>query len=62
MVRLFVSGLREDIKNSVLSHEPKNYDDALKWAHIHEHRIQAEKGPNRLAFAKRGASLLPSPN
>ncbi|KAH0730232.1 hypothetical protein KY289_001420 [Solanum tuberosum] len=62
MVRLFVSGLREDIKNSVLSHEPKTYDDTLKWAHIHERRIQAEKGTNRPAFANRGAPLLPSPN
>ncbi|KAH0715241.1 hypothetical protein KY284_008146 [Solanum tuberosum] len=62
MVRLFVSGLREDIKNSVFSHEPKTYDDTLKWVYIHERRIKAEKGTNRVAFANRGAPLLPSPN
>ncbi|KAK4709874.1 hypothetical protein R3W88_004387 [Solanum pinnatisectum] len=62
MIRLLVSGLREDIKNSILSHEPKTYDDTLKWAHIHERRIQAEKGTNRPAFANIGAPLLPSPN
>ncbi|XP_049358803.1 F-box protein CPR1-like [Solanum verrucosum] len=30
MLHLFISGLREDIKNSVLNHEPKTFDEALK--------------------------------
>lgn len=62
MLRLFISGLREDIKNSVLSHEPKTFDEALKQAHIQERRIQAEKGPIRPALANKGAPLLPNPN
>lgn len=62
MVRLFVSGLREDIKNSVLCHEPKTYDDTLKCAHIHERHIQAKKGTNQPAFANRATPLLPNSN
>lgn len=61
MVRLFISGLREDIKNSVLVHKPKSYEETLDLAHIHERRIQAEKGPIRPAFAKT-PPLLPTPN
>lgn len=45
MIRLSISGLREHIKNSILSHDPKTFDEALKKAHIQERRIQAEKGP-----------------
>lgn len=62
MLHLFISGLREDIKNSVLSHEPKTFDEALNQAHIQERRIQAEKGPVRPALANKGAPLLPNPN
>ncbi|XP_070026467.1 uncharacterized protein [Nicotiana sylvestris] len=61
MVRLFISGLREDIKNSVLVHRPKTYEETLDLAHIHEKRIQAEKGPIRPAFTKT-PPLLPTPN
>ncbi|XP_019237377.1 PREDICTED: uncharacterized protein LOC109217575 [Nicotiana attenuata] len=61
MVRIFISGLPEDIKNSVLVHRPKTYEETLDLAHIHEHRIQAEKGPARPAFA-RTTSILPTPN
>lgn len=61
MMKLFISG-REDIKNSVLSHEPKTIKEALTQAHIHERRIQLEKGPARPAFANKGTPLLPNPN
>lgn len=45
MVRIFIFGLREDIKNSVLVRRPKTYEETLDLAHIHERRIQAKKGP-----------------
>jgi len=61
MVRLFISELRDDIKNPVLVHKPKSYEETLNLAHIHEQQIQAEKGPVRLAFA-RSTPILPTPN
>lgn len=61
MVRLFIFGLREDIKNSILVHKPKINEETLDLAHTHARRIQAEKGPVRPAFAKT-PPLLPSPN
>lgn len=61
MVRLFISGLKEDIKHSVIAHEPKSYEEVLKQAHIQERRIQAEKGPIRPALANRGPPILPNP-
>lgn len=61
MVRLFCSGLKEDIKTSVLIHEPTTMDEALHMAHVHEKRIQLEKGPIKPAFAKT-QPLLPTPN
>lgn len=39
MVRLFISGLREDIKHSVLVHNPKSYEETFNLAYIHERRI-----------------------
>ncbi|KAH0653300.1 hypothetical protein KY289_030978 [Solanum tuberosum] len=62
MVRLFISGLREDIKGSVLAHGPKSFEEALDLAHIHEKRIQAEKGQVRPALANRIPPLLPNPS
>nr|XP_009797113.1 PREDICTED: uncharacterized protein LOC104243599 [Nicotiana sylvestris] len=62
LVRLFVSGLRTDIKSSVLAHRPTTYEDAVHLAHIHEKRILAEKGPPRPAFANRTPPLLPNPD
>ncbi|KAH0685569.1 hypothetical protein KY290_017057 [Solanum tuberosum] len=61
MVRLFISELRDDIKNPVLVHKPKSYEETLNLAHIHEQQIQAEKGPVRPTFAKT-TPLLPTPN
>lgn len=61
MVRLFISGLREDIKNSVLFHKPKTYEETLDLAHIHKKRIPAEKWSIRPAFTKT-PPLLPTPN
>lgn len=61
MVRLFISWLREDIKNSFLVHRLKSYEEKLNLAHIHERRIQAENGPVRPAFS-RSTPLLPTPN
>ncbi|XP_019255164.1 PREDICTED: uncharacterized protein LOC109233755 [Nicotiana attenuata] len=40
---------------------PKTYEETLDLAHIHERRIQDEKGPARPGFA-RTTSLLPTPN
>ena len=39
MLHYFISGLREDIKNSVLAHNTKTSDEALKQAYIQERRI-----------------------
>uniref|UniRef100_A0A3Q7ECL6 Uncharacterized protein n=1 Tax=Solanum lycopersicum TaxID=4081 RepID=A0A3Q7ECL6_SOLLC len=47
MLRLYISGLREDFKISTL---------------IQERRIYVEKGPIRPALANKGASLLPNQN
>uniref|UniRef100_A0A3Q7GIB8 Reverse transcriptase domain-containing protein n=1 Tax=Solanum lycopersicum TaxID=4081 RepID=A0A3Q7GIB8_SOLLC len=52
----------EDIKNSVLSEEPKTFDEAVEQVHIQERWIKAEKGPIRPALANKGAPLLPNPN
>ncbi|XP_019240631.1 PREDICTED: uncharacterized protein LOC109220626 [Nicotiana attenuata] len=62
LVCLFVSGLRTDIKSSILAHRPTTYEDVVHLAHIHEQRILAEKGPPRPAFANRTPPLLPNPH
>lgn len=62
MVRIFISRLREDIKNFVLVHRPKTYEETLDLSHIHERRIQSEKGPARLAFARKTPLLPTTPN
>lgn len=61
MLRLFISGLREDIKNSVLVHRPTTYEETLDLSHLHEKRNQAEKGITQPTFSKT-PPLLPTPN
>ncbi|KAH0696160.1 hypothetical protein KY285_012996 [Solanum tuberosum] len=60
MMKLFLSGLRLDIKTAVLVHKPKTFDDAISLAQIHEQRLNIEKGPMQPAFA-RSQPLLPTP-
>ncbi|KAD2269221.1 hypothetical protein E3N88_41524 [Mikania micrantha] len=47
MVSCFVSGLRSDIKQSVVIHQPTTVDEAMKYAQLHETRLQLEKGVGR---------------
>lgn len=35
MVRIFISGLMDDIKKHVLSDGPKNFEEAVSLANIH---------------------------
>ncbi|XP_070037045.1 uncharacterized protein [Nicotiana tomentosiformis] len=51
MLKLFVSGLRSDIKTSVLVHKPKTLDGAISLAQAHEQRLQIERGPMQPAFS-----------
>ncbi|KAM3236825.1 hypothetical protein P3L10_011854 [Capsicum annuum] len=60
MVKLFVSGLRLDIKTNVLVHKPSTLDEAISLAHTHEQRLNLEKGLMQPAFA-RTQPLLPNP-
>ncbi|XP_047258257.1 uncharacterized protein LOC124890465, partial [Capsicum annuum] len=60
MVKLFVSGLRLDIKTNVLVHKPSTLDEAISLAHTHEQRLNLEKGAMQPAFA-RTQPLLPNP-
>ncbi|KAH0725254.1 hypothetical protein KY284_001119 [Solanum tuberosum] len=45
MLRLFISGLREDIKNSILSHEPKTFDEALSRLIYKSDKSRLRKDP-----------------
>ncbi|KAF3626820.1 hypothetical protein FXO37_30196 [Capsicum annuum] len=60
MVKLFISGLRLDIKTNVLVHKPGTLDEAISLAHTHEQRLNLEKGPMQPACA-RTQPLLPNP-
>ncbi|KAD4888370.1 hypothetical protein E3N88_20443 [Mikania micrantha] len=43
LVSCFVSGLRADIKQSMVIHQPTTVDEAMKYAQLHETRFQLEK-------------------
>ncbi|KAL4284928.1 hypothetical protein GQ457_16G014540 [Hibiscus cannabinus] len=60
LVRYFVSGLRGDIKQSVLIHKPATLDDAMDLAQLHEQRILLEKGVGHVSLGG-GKPLLPTP-
>lgn len=63
LVQCFISGLRSDIKHSVLIHRPTTLDDAMQLAQLYERRIILEKSPARpvptLGTTK---PLLPTPS
>ncbi|KAH0744838.1 hypothetical protein KY290_032831 [Solanum tuberosum] len=60
MVKLFLSGLRQDIKTNVLVHKPTFLDEAILLAQTHEQRLQLERGPMTPALTKT-QPLLPTP-
>jgi hypothetical protein len=60
LVRCFISGLRADIKQSVLIHKPTTLDAAMDLAQAHESLIQLERGMGRLSLGS-GKPLLPTP-
>ncbi|KAD3066393.1 hypothetical protein E3N88_34273 [Mikania micrantha] len=60
LIRCFISGLRQDLKQSVLIHKPKTLDEAMDLAQLHETRVQFEKGMGRLSLGST-KPLLPTP-
>ncbi|KAD5803510.1 hypothetical protein E3N88_14870 [Mikania micrantha] len=60
LIRCFISGLRQDLKQSVLIHKPKTLDEAMDLAQLHETRVQFEKGMGRVSFGST-KPLLPTP-
>ncbi|KAM0019501.1 putative nucleotidyltransferase, Ribonuclease H [Helianthus debilis subsp. tardiflorus] len=70
LVSCFISGLRADIKQSVIIHQPGSLAAAMDLAQMHENRINLEKGMGRvylgnskpiLATPKTPPLSLPSP-
>ncbi|XP_022007185.1 uncharacterized protein LOC110906345 [Helianthus annuus] len=60
LVSCFISGLRPDIKQSVLVHKPQTLDDAMEYALKHEQRLLLEKGVGRVSLGS-SKGLLPTP-
>ncbi|KAF5775135.1 putative nucleotidyltransferase, Ribonuclease H [Helianthus annuus] len=60
LVSCFISGLRGDIKQSVVVHNPQTLDDAAELAQKHEQRILLEKGLGRVSLGS-SKGLLPTP-
>ncbi|KAJ0430223.1 putative nucleotidyltransferase, Ribonuclease H [Helianthus annuus] len=60
LVSCFISGLRADIKQSVLIHRPATLEDAMDLAQLHERRISLEKGVGR-PYLGSGKGILPTP-
>ncbi|KAD6454212.1 hypothetical protein E3N88_08918 [Mikania micrantha] len=60
LINCWISGLRSDIKQSVICHQPTTLEDAMDKAQLHERRIQFERG---LGWIILGSSkpLLPTP-
>ncbi|KAJ0810360.1 putative nucleotidyltransferase, Ribonuclease H [Helianthus annuus] len=61
LIQCFISGLRADIKHSVLVHKPQSLEDAMTLAQNHEQRILLEKGLGRLSIGS-SKPILPTPN
>lgn len=54
LISCWISGLRPDIKQSVICHQPTTLEDAMDKAQLHEHRIQVERGTGRGTSIKWG--------
>ncbi|KAD4586071.1 hypothetical protein E3N88_23672 [Mikania micrantha] len=60
LISCWISGLRSDIKQSVICHQPKTLEDAMDKAQLHEHRIQFERGLGRVTLGS-SKPILPTP-
>ncbi|KAJ0614111.1 putative retrotransposon gag domain, aspartic peptidase domain superfamily [Helianthus annuus] len=60
LIRCWISGLRCDIKQSVICHGPTTLEDAMDKAQLHERRIQFERGLGRVSLGS-SKPLLPTP-
>ncbi|KAM0065899.1 putative nucleotidyltransferase, Ribonuclease H [Helianthus debilis subsp. tardiflorus] len=60
LISCWISGLRSDIKQSVICHGPVTLEDAMDKAQLHERRIQFEKGSGRVSLGS-SKPLLPTP-
>ncbi|KAK1423204.1 hypothetical protein QVD17_18500 [Tagetes erecta] len=60
LVSCWISGLRSDIKQSVICHQPQTVEDAMDKAQLHETRIQFERGLGRVTLGS-SKPLLPTP-
>ncbi|KAD3067067.1 hypothetical protein E3N88_34947 [Mikania micrantha] len=54
-------GLRADVKQSVVIHQPTTVDEAMKYAQLHETRLQLEKGMGRVSLNPSSKPILPNP-
>ncbi|KAD6453982.1 hypothetical protein E3N88_08688 [Mikania micrantha] len=60
LISCFISGLRSDIKQSVIIHRPVTLADAMETAQLHENRINLEKGLGRITLGNT-KPILPTP-
>ncbi|KAF5778414.1 putative nucleotidyltransferase, Ribonuclease H [Helianthus annuus] len=60
LISCFISGLRLDIKQSVLIHKPNTLEEAMEKAQLHENRINMERGVGRVSLGS-GKPILPTP-
>ncbi|KAJ0927423.1 putative nucleotidyltransferase, Ribonuclease H [Helianthus annuus] len=60
LISCFISGLRPDIKQSVIIHRPVTLADAMDLAQMHENRIQLERGVGR-TYLGSSKPILPTP-
>ncbi|TYG57847.1 hypothetical protein ES288_D08G174900v1 [Gossypium darwinii] len=60
LTHCFISGLRPDIKHSVLVHKPATLSEAMHLAQLHEQRIQLERGVLKPSLGG-SKPLLPTP-
>lgn len=60
LISCWISGLRSDIKQSVICHEPTTLEDAMDKAQLHERRILFERGVGRVSLGS-SKPLLPTP-
>ncbi|KAM0057208.1 putative nucleotidyltransferase, Ribonuclease H [Helianthus debilis subsp. tardiflorus] len=60
LISCYISGLRMDIKQSVLIHKPNTLEEAMEKAQLHENRIHMERGAGRVSLGS-GKPILPTP-
>ncbi|KAD4586659.1 hypothetical protein E3N88_24260 [Mikania micrantha] len=60
LISCYISGLRLDIKQSVLIHKPTTLEEAMEKSQLHENRINMERGLGRLSLGS-GKPILPTP-